>query len=158
MIAHAYPDLESLLCSYIIHADATRLHILKRLAKLESLYLLAGVGSGTVAAAEAAAAGCSSLGSGLKGSSFNGPLVALMPAAGLEAGISGMSRGAGFGGTAASAVVVAGTSVGLAEESVGASVEGVWASAAVGGAGTVAPTGSGAGRGGMLVYGYLKGR
>jgi hypothetical protein len=139
MIAHAYPDLESLLCSYIIHADATRLHILKRLAKLESLYLLAGVGSGTVAAA-AAAAGCSSLGSGLKGSSFNGPLVALMPAAGLEAGISGMSRGAGFGGTAASAVVVAGTSV-------GASVEVVWASAAVGGAGTVAPTGSGAGRG-----------
>jgi hypothetical protein len=141
MIPHAYPDLESLLFIYIIHADAMRLHILKRLAKLEPLYLLAGVGSGTVAAAEAAAAaGCSSLGSGLKGSSFNGPLVALMPAAGLEAGISGMSRGAGFGGTAASAVVVAGTSV-------GASVEVVWASAAVGGAGTVAPTGSGAGRG-----------
>ena len=60
-----------------------------------------------------------------------------MPAAaGLETGISGMVRGAEV-----SAVVVV---VGASAAFVAASVEGVWAEAAFGGAGTVAPAGSGA--------------
>jgi hypothetical protein len=92
----------------------------------------AGVGAG--------ATGCSCLGSAPKGSSFNGPLVALIPAAGLEAGIDGMSRG-GAAGSVDEDVV--GTSVDLVAPA-GASVEDVWAEAALGGAGTVAPTGSGA--------------
>jgi hypothetical protein len=106
------------------------------------VYLLTAVGCGMVAAA----AGCSSFGSGVKGSSFKGPLVALMPTAGLEAGISGMSKGAGLGGAEVSAAVVpvAGTSLGFVAVSLGASAEGVWASAAFGGTGAVAPTGSGA--------------
>jgi hypothetical protein len=96
----------------------------------------AGVGAG--------ATGFSSLGSALNGSSFKGPLVALMPAAGLDAGSSGMSTGAGFDGAAASVVVVLGTSAGFVAALVGASVEDVGAEAAVGGTGAVAPTGSGA--------------
>jgi hypothetical protein len=76
--------------------------------KLECIYFSTGVGCGALVAvgtaeAGAGALGCSSLGTGLKGSSFNGPLVALMPAAGLEAGISGMSRDVVVAGAGASA-------------------------------------------------------
>jgi hypothetical protein len=118
------------------------------------LYLSAGVGCVVGVAAGTGATGCSSLGSAPKGSSLSGPLVALMPAAGFEAGISGISRGAGFGGAAAS-VDVPGVSTGFASASLGASVVDVWAEAAFGGAGATAPAGSGADRRGSSVYGYL---
>jgi hypothetical protein len=63
-----------------------------------------------------------------------------MPTAGLEAGISGKTRGV----DASAVVVVVGASAGFVAASVGASVEDACAEAAFGGAGTVAPAGSGA--------------
>jgi hypothetical protein len=97
----------------------------------------AGVGTG--------AAASSFFGSALNGSSFNGPLVALMPAADFAAGISDISGSAAFGGAAVSAAA-AGVSTGLVSASLGASGVAVCAEAALGGAGTAAPAGSGAER------------
>jgi hypothetical protein len=99
----------------------------------------AGVGAG--------ATGCSCLGSAPKGSSFNGPLVALMPAAGFEAGMVGISKDSGLGGAAVSTdvdAVGAEAGVGFVTSLAWASDEVVWAVVAVGGTGAVAPAGSGA--------------
>jgi hypothetical protein len=85
-------------------------------------YFSAGVGCGAVEVVVAGAAGCSALGSAPNGSSLRGPLVALMPAAGLDAGTSGKSIGAAFGG-AAESVEAADTSVSFASTSLGASAE-----------------------------------
>jgi hypothetical protein len=85
------------------------------------------------------------LGSAPKGSSFNGPLVALMPAAGLEVGMFGMSKGSGLGGAAVSTDVDGvGAVAGFVASSAWTLDEVVWASVAVGGTGAVAPAGSGA--------------
>jgi hypothetical protein len=54
------------------------------------------------AGADAGATACSCLGSAPNGSSFNGPLVALMPVAGFVAETVGMSRASGSAGTAVS--------------------------------------------------------
>jgi hypothetical protein len=89
------------------------------------------------AGVELTAAGSSFAGSALKSGSAKGPLVALMPGAGVVVGIAGgTSFPAGF-----------------------ASVEVVVADggdAAVGGAGATAPAGSGAERNKGLVYGVSK--
>lgn len=53
----------------------------------------------------AGATGCSSRGSAPKGSSLSGPLVALIPAAGLGAGISGISSVVGLEGAEVSVAV-----------------------------------------------------
>jgi hypothetical protein len=103
----------------------------------------AGVGAAATAAAAgvgAGAAGCSAFGSVLKSkSSPIGPLVALMPGAGLDVGITGGSSGAA--GVGAGAVSVGFASTALGSDAVDAA--GSWEAAAVGGAGAVAPAGSG---------------
>jgi hypothetical protein len=126
--------------------------------KVRRFYFSAGVGAGAVVAAGtlvaagaagvgAGATGCSCLGSAPKGSSFNGPLVALMPVAGFAAGMVGISRASGLAGAAVSADVDGvGAPAGLVASSVWATDGVVCASAAVGGTGAVAPAGSGAKR------------
>lgn len=85
--------------------------------------MLAAAGAAGASRAVAGATACSCLASEPKsGSSNRGPLVALMPAAGLLAGIVGKSKGAAG---AVSVVVVVGASVALASASTGAAVAGV---------------------------------
>lgn len=119
---------------------------------MKLFYFSAGVG--WVVGDAAVALGAAGFGTGATGTSslvsvpkFGtspiGPLVALMPVAGLLTGIVGKSWGA-----AAASVVFASVFVGV-------SVAEGWAEAAVGGAGAVAPAGSGAEKQKMSVHGYL---
>lgn len=99
-----------------------------------------GVAAGAGAGAWAEAADSS--GVPKSGSSPRGPLVALMPGAGFVAGTSG--GGAKSAGEGAEASVVLAS---VASGSVAVGAADSWAAVAVGGAGTVAPAGSGAGVG-----------
>lgn len=76
---------------------------------------------------------------------MSGPLVALMPSAGFDAGIWGMSKASGLGAAGSAVVVAVGASAGVdAASAAGALVAGVCAEAAVWGTGAAAPAGSGA--------------
>ncbi|KAF2242207.1 hypothetical protein BU26DRAFT_156823 [Trematosphaeria pertusa] len=116
-------------------------------------FFSAGVASGAAAGAGAGAAAAGSSSFSKSGRSVIGPLVALMPGAGLggiDAGSEAVGAGAG--------VVVAGVSVAFASAGFGSdgAVVGCCASAAVGGGGATAPAGSGAETKNMLVRGDVQ--